>query len=49
MLLGKSGNTLKRVLPHAITVARMATPKPNTLEISFTRPRKFRSMKDFSI
>jgi hypothetical protein len=30
MLLGKSGNTLKGVLPHVVTVARIATPRPNT-------------------
>jgi hypothetical protein len=31
MLLGKSGNTLKGVLHHAITVTRMATQRPNGL------------------
>jgi hypothetical protein len=49
ILLGKSGNTLKGVLPHAITMARMATPRPNTLERSLTSARKFRPMKDLSI
>jgi glycine cleavage system protein P-like pyridoxal-binding family len=39
MLLGKSGNTLKGVLPNAVTVARMATPRPNTSERSLTSPR----------
>jgi len=29
MLLGKSSNTLKGVLPHVVTVARMATPRLN--------------------
>jgi hypothetical protein len=29
MLIGKSGNTLKGVLPHAVTVVRLATPRPN--------------------
>jgi len=32
MLLGKSGNTLKVVLPHAVTGARMATPRTNISE-----------------
>jgi hypothetical protein len=45
MLLGKSGNTLKRVLPYAITVARMVTSRPNTSERSFTCPRKFKFMR----
>jgi hypothetical protein len=27
MLLGQSGNTPKGLLPHAVTVARMATPR----------------------
>jgi hypothetical protein len=45
MLLGKSSNTLKGVLPHAVIVARMATPRPNTSEKSLTSPRKFRYMK----
>jgi hypothetical protein len=48
MLLDKSGNTLKGVLPHVVTVARMATSRPNTSERSLTSPRKFRSMKDLS-
>jgi len=48
MLLDKSGNTLKGVLPHAVTVARMATSRPNTSERSLTSPRKFRSMKGLS-
>jgi hypothetical protein len=48
MLLGKSGNTLKGVLPHAITMARVAAPRPNTLERSLTSPRKFRPMKGLS-
>jgi hypothetical protein len=48
MLLCKSDNTLKGVLPYAVTVARMATPRPNTLERSLTSPRKFRSMKGLS-
>jgi hypothetical protein len=47
MLIGKSSNTLKGVLPHAITMARMETPRPNTSERSLTSPRKFRSMKSF--
>jgi hypothetical protein len=29
MLLGKSSNALKGVLPHVVTVARMATPRLN--------------------
>jgi hypothetical protein len=32
MLLCKSGNTPKGVLPHVITMARMVTPRPNTSE-----------------
>jgi hypothetical protein len=48
MLFGKSDNTLKGVPPHAITMTRMATPRPNTLERCLTTPRKFRSMKDWS-
>jgi hypothetical protein len=32
ILLGESGNTLKGVLPHAFTMARMTTPRPNTSE-----------------
>jgi hypothetical protein len=48
MLLGKSGIALKAVLPHAITVARKVTPRPNTLERSLTSPRKFRSLKGLS-
>jgi hypothetical protein len=48
ILLGKSSNTLKGVLPHAITMTRMATPGPNTFERSLTSPRKFRSMKGLS-
>jgi hypothetical protein len=49
MLLGKSGNILKGVLPHVVTMARMDTPRPNTSERSLTSPRKFRSMKGLSI
>jgi hypothetical protein len=48
MLLGKSNNTLKGVLPHALTMARMAGPRPNTSKRSFTSPRKFRPMKGLS-
>jgi hypothetical protein len=48
MLLGKSGNTLKGVLPHAVTMTRMATPRPNTPERSLTSTRKFISMKGLS-
>jgi hypothetical protein len=48
MLLDKSGNTLKGVLPYAVIVARMATSRPNTSERSLTSPRKFRSMKGLS-
>jgi hypothetical protein len=48
MLLGKSGNTVKGVLPHAVTVAKKVTPRPNTSERSLTSPTKFRSMKDLS-
>jgi hypothetical protein len=29
MHLGKSGDSQKGVLPHAITMARLATPRPN--------------------
>jgi hypothetical protein len=48
MLLGKSNNTLKGVLPNAVTMARMTTPRPNTSERSLTSPKKFRSMKGLS-
>jgi hypothetical protein len=48
MLLDKSDNTLKVILPHAVIVARMATARPNTSKRSLTSPRKFRSMKDLS-
>jgi hypothetical protein len=48
MLLGKSGNTLKGVLPHGVTMTRMATPRQNTLERSLTSPRKFKFMKGLS-
>jgi hypothetical protein len=48
MLLDKSSNTLKGVLPHAVAMARVATPKPNTSERSLTSPRKFRPMKGLS-
>jgi hypothetical protein len=45
MLLSKNDNTLKEVLPHAVTMARMVTPRPNASERSLTSPRKFRPMK----
>jgi hypothetical protein len=48
MFLGKRGNTLKGVLPHAVTMTRMAIPRPNTSKRSLTSPRKFRSMKGLS-
>jgi len=32
MLFGKNGNILKGVLPHAVTVVSMATPRLNALE-----------------
>jgi len=48
MLLVKSGNTLKRVLPHVVTLARMATPRQNTSERNLTSPRIFRPMKGLS-
>jgi hypothetical protein len=32
MLFGNNGIILKRVLPHAVYVVSMATPKPNVLE-----------------
>jgi hypothetical protein len=38
----------KRQYPHAVTMARMATPRPNTSERSLTSPRKFISMKGLS-
>jgi hypothetical protein len=44
MLLGKSCNTLKEVLPHAVIMARMATPRPNSSKRSLRSPRRFRPM-----
>lgn len=48
MLLAKSGNTLKEVLLHAVTMARIATPRPNSSKRSLTSPRKFRPMMGLS-
>jgi hypothetical protein len=45
MLLCQSGNTLKGVLPHTVTMARLATPRPNALSWRLASLSQIRSMK----
>jgi hypothetical protein len=48
MLFGNNGIILKGVLPHAVYVVSMATPRPNASEWSLTSPRRNRTMKGLS-
>jgi hypothetical protein len=48
MLFGNNGIILKGILPYAVTVVSMATPKLNASKWSLISPRRIRPMKSLS-